>query len=138
VQTPAALPLVSADVRFLGHVIDNLLDNALKFSPQDGQVELHARIEADEVVITVRDHGIGIPPDKLKQVFERFFQVNGTTTRPFGGMGIGLSLCQRIVEAHDGRIWAESAGEGCGSTFCFALQALGAEEAAPEAVAEAD
>jgi len=69
----------------------------------------------------VTDEGIGIPPDKLNQIFERFYQVNGSTTRRFGGMGIGLALCWKIVEAHDGRIWAESKGEGHGSTFYVML-----------------
>jgi signal transduction histidine kinase len=65
--------------------------------------------------------GIGIPPDKVGQLFERFYQADGGSTRRFGGMGIGLALCRKIVEAHDGRIWAESAGEGQGSTFYVAL-----------------
>ncbi len=73
------------------------------------------------------DQGIGIPPDKLEQVFERFYQVNGSTTRRFGGMGIGLALCKAIVEAHGGRIWAESEGEGRGSTFYVALPAAGTQ-----------
>jgi signal transduction histidine kinase len=74
-----------------------------------------------EVLIAFSDQGIGIPPDKAGQLFERFYQADGSTTRRFGGMGIGLALCQKIVEAHDGRIWAESAGEGQGSTFYVAL-----------------
>ena len=121
---PDALPLVSADVLYLTHVIDNLLDNARKFSPANGQIEVGARCEAGEMIISVMDHGIGIPADRLERVFERFYQVDGTTTRRFGGMGIGLTLCQKIVEAHGGRIWAESGGEGCGSTFSLALPAL--------------
>ncbi len=129
VQAPDPLPLVSADERFLHQVLDNLLENAAKFSPLGSPVEVQAHAEAGRVVIAVRDQGIGIPVDKLGQVFERFYQVNGGITRPFGGMGIGLSLCQRIVAAHDGRIWAESAGEGRGSAFCLSLPALPAEGA---------
>jgi PAS domain S-box-containing protein len=136
------LPLILADPTLLSHVINNLLDNAIKFSPGGGKVTVRAHVAADgepssadermgdsdarspsSVVISVADEGIGIPPDKLKQVFERFYQVDGSTTRRFRGMGIGLALCWEIVEAHDGRIWAESEGEGHGSTFYVMLPA---------------
>jgi signal transduction histidine kinase len=72
-------------------------------------------------MIAISDTGVGIPPEKLQHVFERFYQVDGTSTRRFGGMGIGLALCRAIVEAHNGRIWAESAGADQGATFYIAL-----------------
>jgi PAS domain S-box-containing protein len=122
------LPSLLADPDLLGQVFANLLDNAVKFSPGGGVVRIKASPKASprwrgttEVLIAFSDQGIGIPPDKAGQLFERFYQADGSTTRRFGGMGIGLALCQKIVEAHDGRIWAESAGEGQGSTFYVAL-----------------
>jgi signal transduction histidine kinase len=126
--------MVDADL--LEQVVVNLLDNAIKFSPGGGVVTVRAYATTDDrrptmdgrpeaaVVIAVADQGIGIPPDKLEMVFERFYQVDASTTRRFGGMGIGLALCKAIVEAHGGRIWAESKGEGHGSTFCAALPVM--------------
>lgn len=139
---PPDLPPIVADPTLLSHVINNLLDNAIKFSPNGGRVTVRARANPDGkpsstygppktsyaqaspfIIISVTDEGIGIPPDKLNRVFERFYQVDRGLTRRFGGMGIGLALCQKIVEAHDGRIWAESEGEGRGSTFYVLLPA---------------
>ncbi len=121
------LPSLIADPDFLGHVITNLLDNAIKFSPDGGQIRVSARAGDERVVIAVWDEGIGIPPDKLARVFERFYQVDSGLRRSRSGMGIGLALCHKIVEAHHGQIWAESAGEGQGSTFCLALPAVVAQ-----------
>lgn len=118
---PADLPAIQADGDLLYHVFYNLLDNAVKFSPAGGEVRIRAFQERQWLRIIVSDHGIGIPPDKLEQVFERFYQVDGGMTRRFGGMGIGLALCRRIVELHGGRIWAESRGEGQGSVFHITL-----------------
>jgi signal transduction histidine kinase len=120
VETPPTLP-VMADPSFFEHVTDNLLDNAVKFTPKGGQVQARAWAQGDEAIIAVSDTGVGIPPDKLQHVFERFYQVDGSSTRHFGGMGIGLALCRAIVEAHSGRIWAESAGADQGATFYVAL-----------------
>jgi len=120
---PASLQLL-ADPVFLGQVMENLLDNAVKFSPREGLIQVRACTEQDEAIIAVSDNGIGIPPDRLQKIFEYFYQVDGSATRRFGGMGIGLSLCNVIVRAHGGRIWAESAGEGQGSTFYVALPLL--------------
>jgi len=88
------LPPVMADPDFLGQVIENLLDNAVKFSPNGGVVSVRAWAEQDEIRIAVSDQGVGIPLDKLGRVFERFYQVDGSSTRRFGGMGIGLALCK--------------------------------------------
>lgn len=123
------LPVLWADPHLLKQVIENLLENAIKFSPRGGEVRVRAWAEGDEVIIAVSDEGIGIPPDKLQQVFERFYQVEGSTTRRFGGMGIGLTLCRAIVEAHGGRIWAESNGVEQGSTFYVALPVTTASDA---------
>ncbi|MCD6290560.1 MAG: GAF domain-containing protein, partial [Anaerolineae bacterium] len=112
---------IEADPDLLHQVMDNLLDNAIKFSPNGGEIRIRVRREANEAILAVSDEGVGIPPDKLELVFERFYQVEGGSTRRFGGMGVGLALCKKIVEGHGGRIWAESAGEGRGSTFYVAL-----------------
>jgi PAS domain S-box-containing protein len=118
---PPALPHLLADPVFLNQVIENLLDNALKFSPRGTQVQVHAWTQDQQVMITLADQGVGIPSDELNKIFERFYQVDGSATRKFGGMGIGLALCRAIVEAHSGKIWAESNGQG--STFYIALPA---------------
>ena len=95
------------DIR-LGQVLRNLIDNARSFSPDGGEVRVHARCEGDEVVITIDDDGPGVPPDNLQQIFRRFY-----TDRPEGeafgkNSGLGLSISKQIVEAHDGQIWAEN------------------------------
>jgi signal transduction histidine kinase/SAM-dependent methyltransferase len=114
---PDDLPMIACDRRQLVEVLGNLMSNAVKFSGRGGRVKLAAHREAGLVHIEVADNGIGIPPDKLGRVFDRFYQVDGTTRRQFGGAGVGLALVQRIVEAHGGRAWAESAGSNQGSKF---------------------
>lgn len=119
---PADLPTVWADPIYLDHVLVNLLDNAFKFSPNGGVVQIRAWVHDNEVIMAIADQGVGIAPDRLPRLFELFQQADGSTTRRFGGMGIGLALCRTIVEAHGGRIWAESAGEGQGSTFYVSFE----------------
>lgn len=115
------LPGLLLDTDLFKQVLQNLLDNAVKFSPNGGAIAVRAWQDEGEVRLAVTDQGIGIQADQLTRVFERFYQVNGGLSRPYGGMGIGLALCQAIVQAHGGRIWAESRGEGEGSTFHVAL-----------------
>lgn len=117
---------IAAD--FLELVIGNLLDNAVKFSPDGGAITITAARSGSSAVITVSDRGIGIARDKLDRIFDRFFQVDGTPTRRFGGIGIGLALCQAIVQAHGGQIQAESDGEGRGATFRVTLPLLPSAE----------
>ncbi len=107
---------------YLRQVLDNLLDNARKFSPTGGTITLRAWREDDTVYISVQDEGIGVPPEKLPRLFDRFYQVDGSPRRRYGGMGIGLALCKEIVDRHGGRIWAESEGVGKGLTVTFTLQ----------------
>jgi signal transduction histidine kinase len=126
VRAPAEV-VGSWDVWRLHEVLQNLLTNAVKYSPDGGAIE--ATIEADDKAATVRvrDHGVGLPAEELPSVFERFYRSPGT--RRLEGSGLGLYICQTIVDAHRGRIWAESDGPGQGSTFCFTVpRSVGAEE----------
>ncbi len=118
-------PMVNGNRESLSRVVSNLLGNAIKFSPDGGTVTVRLRpYSKDEVLLSVSDTGIGIPPDKLERIFERFYQVDGSTTRKFGGAGIGLALVKEIVAGHGGRVWAESEGvPGKGSTFFVVLPA---------------
>lgn len=134
-EAEEGLPTVYVDTNYLGQVIENLLDNAIKFSPNGGRVVVRAAV-ADEartmVAVSVRDQGVGLAADQLECIFQRFYQVDGSMTRPFGGLGIGLALCREIIEGHGGRLWAESAGLGHGSTFYFTLPAARPGEGATQ------
>jgi signal transduction histidine kinase len=118
---PSSLPVLRFDPEAMQQVVDNLLDNAVKFSAPNSDVMVQVNANADAVIIAVEDHGIGIQQNQFVQVFEQFYQVDSSRTRQYGGMGIGLALCRAVVEAHGGKIWVESAGEGHGSTFFVAL-----------------
>jgi PAS domain S-box-containing protein len=117
IQVPEAPFLILAGPSYLELVIGNLLDNAVKFSPEGGHILLRTSPQNGKAMITVADQGIGIPSDKLSQIFDRFYQVDGSTTRRFGGIGIGLALCQTIIAAHGGTIEASSLGLDQGTTF---------------------
>lgn len=102
-------------------VITNLLNNAINFSKPESTIVLNVEERSNEVWIRVQDNGIGLEADKLEKIFDDFYQVEDHMTRHVGGLGIGLSIAKAIVEAHNGRIWAESPGLGQGSTFTIAL-----------------
>jgi signal transduction histidine kinase len=126
------LPSVYADRDRLRQILGNLLSNAIKYSPEGGEIVLRAEIlqapppnapplpPEPALLITVRDPGIGIPPDEVSHIFERFYRVDNSNTRKIGGTGLGLSITQALVELHGGRIWVES-HPGEGSTFSFTL-----------------
>jgi len=114
------VPPLIGDRRWLEHVMTNLIGNAIKFTPQEGRVWVLAKRQTSDVVVQVIDSGIGIPKEAQKNLFSKFFQVDGSTTREMGGTGLGLYIARRIVEAHGGRIWAESK-VGKGSAFSFSL-----------------
>ncbi len=120
VDVPADLPPLLADAERVQQVITNLLHNAIKFTPSGGEVSITARASHDEIVISVRDTGIGIPAEDLHRIFERFYKAD--RARSGGGTGLGLAIAKHIVQAHGGHIWAESV-EGRGSTFSFTLPA---------------
>jgi GAF domain-containing protein len=126
------LPKIPVDRDRINQVFDNLLGNAIKFSPRGGTITITVRDIGNALKISVADTGIGIPADKLLRIFDRFYQVDGSATRHFGGAGLGLAITKRIVEAHGGRIWAESKiGEG--SQFIFTLPKQTAESMSAEA-----
>ncbi|HKV85805.1 MAG TPA: HAMP domain-containing sensor histidine kinase [Ktedonobacterales bacterium] len=132
---PGQLPLVSADPRLLRLALDNLLENAAKYSPMGGEIDVSLRINADTndvapgdvesrpapmLEVAIRDTGLGISLEHLDRVFERFHRVDVQLTRQVNGLGLGLAICSRIAELHGGSIWAES-GPGMGSVFYLTL-----------------
>jgi len=120
VEMPDALPFVRADRERLRQVFTNLLDNALKYTPDGGRVGVSARLAGEEIECCVSDNGPGIAAEHLPRIFERFYRVDKARSRELGGTGLGLSIVKHIVQAHGGRVWAESA-PGQGSRFCFTL-----------------
>jgi len=130
------VPVIQADPEALEKILINLLGNALKFTERGGRIAVELEPAGDEggLVLRVVDSGIGIPPDQLARVFDRFAQVDASGTRKHEGTGIGLSLCQELVELHGGHIWAESEGPGHGSRICVWLPAGVASESEDERV----
>jgi two-component system phosphate regulon sensor histidine kinase PhoR len=121
VETARTVPPVRGDAARLAQVYVNLLHNAVKFSPDGGDVSVTVGVEDGRVVSAVADHGVGIPPAARARIFERFYKVDRARVRgETGGTGLGLSIARHIVEQHGGTIWVESV-EGAGSTFRFAL-----------------
>ena len=128
-----------ADPTRLAQVLANLLNNAAKYTNQGGQIGLSAELEGDEVTLVVRDTGIGIPETMLPEIFDMFTQVERTVARSEGGLGIGLTLVQRLVELHGGTVEARSEGAGKGSEFIVRLPvATDAQRAAGERPAETE
>ncbi|USX23852.1 response regulator [Oxalobacteraceae bacterium OTU3REALA1] len=121
VSAPSNAPPVWLDAHRVAQVIGNLLNNAAKYTPDGGTIELMAVVEAGELTVTVRDDGIGIPPEALPTVFDMFTQVPGSEGQAQGGLGIGLNLVRRLVELHGGEVGAHSEGAGRGSAFTLRL-----------------
>jgi PAS domain S-box-containing protein len=115
---------LNADRARLAQLFGNLLNNSCKYTRPEGTVSLSAKRVGDEVVVTVKDNGAGIPPDKLDSIFDMFMQVDRSSERSQGGLGIGLTLVKRLTEMHGGSIEARSAGEGQGSEFIVRLPVL--------------
>ena len=116
---PAAMT-ITADRPKLVQALDNLLDNAAKFSPPGTSIDVHAEIVRDEVRVSVRDHGPGISPEHWSRVFERFYKVDRARPREAGGFGLGLAITKHLVQVLGGRIWTETAHDG-GQVFTIAL-----------------
>jgi signal transduction histidine kinase len=122
-QKNGALPAIPADARSLGRVFFNILDNAIKFSPQGGDVLIDISSDTQQITVNVQDHGVGIPPEALPHIFERFFHVDEMGGQLFRGAGLGLSIASQVVEQHGGRIDVISTpGEGSEFTVRFPLQ----------------
>lgn len=118
---PFELPVVESDTEKISWIILQLLDNAIKFTPQGGKVVLRGESLGRSVRISVEDSGIGIPPERIPEIFEPFYQLDGSSTRKYGGTGLGLALVKKIIEAHGSKI--EVASEvGKGSSFSFTLR----------------
>jgi two-component system sensor histidine kinase BaeS len=119
-KIPANLPLISADEDRLIQVLTNLLDNALKFTPRDGEVTIQVIDQHSAVWVAVTDTGIGIAPHELPYLFQQFYRGDEKRTPEKQGMGLGLTICREIIEAHGGQIWVESTS-GQGARFSFIL-----------------
>lgn len=116
------LPEIDGDRIRLEQVLTNLVENAIKFTPDGGRITLSGQRIGDRVHVSIADTGIGIPPDEQEKVFDRFYQVDGSERRAYRGTGLGLSISRHIVERHGGRIWVESEGiNGRGSCFHIEL-----------------
>jgi signal transduction histidine kinase len=113
--------IVIADPDRLRQAVWNILANAVKFTDRGGEVDVRLRQEGSRAEIEVEDNGIGIPPEFLPHVFERFSQLDSSTTRSQGGLGLGLAIARHLVELHGGTVQARSGGEGQGSTFVVSL-----------------
>lgn len=121
VNLEEGLPQVNLDPQQLGLALWHLLDNAIKFNRRGGHIWLEAWEQGDEVFCTIRDEGIGIPATEQPRIFDRFYQVDGSTRRRYEGMGLGLSITKEVMESHGGRVWVNSEGPDAGTTFTIAL-----------------
>lgn len=115
-QKITKLPLIKADRDYLRDVVSNLVDNAIKFTPDGGKISVEAKEKKDHILVKVKDTGIGISNEDISKLFTKGFQADHSIP----GMGLGLSICKKLVEAHGGKMWVESE-LGKGSTFCFTL-----------------
>ncbi len=117
------LVYAAVDLDFMREIMDNLIENAIKYTPEGGEIWVNARGDGDKVLINVTDTGIGVSPDDAAHIFQKFYRVDNSQTRQIGGTGLGLYLVKQRVEAMDGRVWVESAF-GDGSTFFVSLPRL--------------
>ena len=121
-STSSGVPPVAADPDKVSQVLTNLVDNAVKYSPDGGEVEVGVEVQNGHVRFSVRDRGLGIPPAEQRRVFEKFYRLDPNLTRGIGGTGLGLYISRELVQRMGGRMWVSSA-EGRGSTFFFELPA---------------
>lgn len=130
VNQPTKIPDIAGDRRRLTEVLQNLLDNAIQYTPAGGQIMVSAEVSGSEVVFTVLDTGIGIPQAEQPRIFERFYRVDVARSREVGGTGLGLAISKHLVEGHGGRIWVESE-IGQGAQFHFSVPIFDAERMTP-------
>jgi signal transduction histidine kinase len=117
---PTSLPAVAGDPDKVRQVLANLIDNAVKYSPDGGEVEVRLETQQGRLRFSVRDLGLGVPPAEQARIFDKFYRLDPHLTRGVGGTGLGLYICRELVRRMGGRIWVAS-GEGPGSTFFFEL-----------------
>ena len=139
VSAPPDLPRIRGDRPRLTQVLNNLFSNASKYSPEGSTIRVAAEHQGSWVSITVADRGRGIPAEQLPHLFKKFSRIDGGEgPHRIGGAGLGLAICKGIVEAHGGRMWAESAGPGLGTSFTFTIPVADPEEAVPHAPTASD
>jgi signal transduction histidine kinase len=115
---PMGAVFVNADPRRIAQIVHNLLDNAVRYSPDGGLIDVSIKREGPDAIVRITDRGVGVPEEEQAHLFQRFYRT--TRTRSFGGTGLGLFISRRIAEAHGGRLWLERSGPG-GTTFALAL-----------------
>jgi PAS domain S-box-containing protein len=120
VSLPAVVPRVAGDAERTRQVLTNLVDNAIKYSPQGGRIELGVEVDDEHARFTVRDEGLGIPLGEQERIFDKFYRLDPDHLRGIGGSGLGLYICRELVRSMHGRIWVES-DPGKGATFTFEL-----------------
>lgn len=124
---PQDSAMAHIDRQRMQQVVNNLINNAMKFSPDGGTITVQLEVQAGIATVSVADQGIGVPKEKQDRIFDRFYQVDGSSRRRFGGTGIGLAIVKRIVNAHQGRVWVESEVQK-GSTFSFTLPLITSDQ----------
>jgi signal transduction histidine kinase len=135
---PRVFPLVDADPRRIKQVLRNLLDNAVKYSPEGGLIVVRGAVRPQDVVVSISDQGVGISPEDLIPLFDKYFRARPARAGHVSGIGLGLPVSRAIVEAHGGRIWAESAlGEGTTLHFSLPREGLSADIAGTSGVTPA-
>ena len=120
VDFPDNFPTIRGDEVRLRQVIDNLIGNAIKYSPKGGEVRITGAFDDDNVTVSVKDQGVGLPQDEQERIFERFYRVDDALSRKTQGTGLGLYLARAVIEAHHGKIWVNSVF-GQGSTFTVSI-----------------
>ncbi len=118
IDVPEGMPSIWADARKMHLILSNLVSNAIKFTPRGGEIEIAAAMDEDELTVSVRDTGIGIPSEELDRLFDRFYQVGESLRREHQGLGLGLSIARELVKLHQGKVWLESeVGKGSAAFF---------------------
>ena len=121
VQFADDFPPIWGDERRLGQVMNNLISNAIKYSPEGGEISIRGEVHPQHVTVSVRDSGIGIPDHEQHRIFQKFSRLDNALSRKTEGTGLGLFLSKAIIEAHNGRIWFHKNPNGPGTTFTFSL-----------------
>ncbi|MCP5095955.1 MAG: cell wall metabolism sensor histidine kinase WalK, partial [Chloroflexi bacterium] len=121
IKFPEDFPIITGDERRLTQVLNNLVSNAIKYSPDGGKILIFGEVHSQHVTISVRDLGIGIPEHQQHRIFQKFSRLDNALSRKTEGTGLGLFLTKSIIEAHNGRIWFSNNQDQPGTTFTFSL-----------------